>query len=207
MLSAIFNRLPLVIRAPLKRWRYQSQIRSGKFVSPEPEFRDLSNYLKPGEWAIDVGANVGHYTLRMADIVGEAGRVVAFEPIPDTFKLLCANVRRPNVTLINAAASAGGAMARMSVPGGNAYRAAIGAGDIQVLCLSIDELHLPGRIALLKIDAEGHDAEVLKGAERTIARDRPTLIVESGALEGWLTERGYRCTRTANSPNIVAVGQ
>jgi FkbM family methyltransferase len=205
MLSAVLNRLPQVIRSPLKRLRYKSQIRSGSFVSPEPEFRVLSNYLRPGEWAIDVGANVGHYTLRMAEIVGDAGRVIAFEPIPDTFKLLCANVRKGNVTFINAAASASSSMANMSVPHGNAYRAAIGSGNIRVLCLCIDELNLPARVALLKVDAEGHDAEVLKGAERTILRDRPVLIVESGGAEGWLGERGYRCTRLEGSPNLIAV--
>jgi len=207
MLSAVFNRLPEAVRSPLKRWRYRSQIRSGTFVSPEPEFRALTNYLHVGDWAIDVGANVGHYTLRMSDIVGEIGRVVAFEPIPDTFKLLCANVRKPNVTFINAAASIKSTIACMSVPQGNAYRAAIGSGDIRVLCLCIDELQLPQRVALLKVDAEGHDSEVLKGAERTILRDRPVLIVESGEAEGWLGKRGYACTRLDGSPNFVAVSQ
>jgi FkbM family methyltransferase len=207
MLSAVLNRLPEAVRSPLKRLRYQSQIRSGTFVSPEPDFRSLSNYLQAGAWAIDVGANVGHYTLRMSDIVGDAGRVIAFEPIPDTFKLLCANVRRRNVTFINAAASASSSIACMSVPQHNAYRAAIGSGDIRVLCLSIDELQLPQRVALLKIDAEGHDSEVLKGAERTILRDRPVLIVESGEAEGWLGNRGYGCTRLDGSPNLIAVSK
>jgi len=207
MLSAVLNRLPEAVRSPLKRWRYRTQIRSGTFVSPEPDFRVLSNYLRAGDWVIDVGANVGHYTLRMSEIVGDTGRVIAFEPIPSTFKLLCANVRQPNVTFLNAAASAKSAIVCMSVPQGNAYRAAIGSGDIRVLCLCIDELQLPQRVALLKIDAEGHDAEVLKGAERTILRDRPVLIVESGEAEGWLGKRGYGCTRLAGSPNLIAVSQ
>jgi FkbM family methyltransferase len=207
MLSAVFNRLPEAVRSPLKRLRYRSQIRKGTFVSPEPDFRVLSNYLKAGDWAIDVGANVGHYTLRLSEIVGDTGRVIAFEPIPDTFKLLCANVRKANVTFMNAAASVTSAIACMSVPQGNAYRAAIGSGEIRVLCLCIDELQLPQRIALLKVDAEGHDSEVLKGAERTILRDRPVLIVESGDAEGWLGKRGYTCTRLDGSPNLIAVSQ
>jgi len=114
MLPEVLNRLPDSMRSPLKRMRYRAQIRGGTFISPEPDFRVLSNYLRPGEWAIDVGANVGHYTLRMSDIVGETGRVVAFEPIPETFKLLCANVRRRNVTFLNAAASAKSSVAYMS---------------------------------------------------------------------------------------------
>jgi FkbM family methyltransferase len=181
------------------------QIRNGAFVSPEPDFSALPKYLQRGDWAIDVGANVGHYTLRMADIVGALGRVIAFEPIPDTFKLLCANVRRSNVTFINAAASAKSSVACMSVPEGNAYRASIGSGDIRVLCLCIDELQIPQRIALIKVDAEGHDLEVLNGARRTILRDRPVLIVESGAAENWLRECGYSCIRLVGSPNLIAV--
>ena len=172
MLSAIFNRLPLAVRAPLSRRHFQLEVQGGNLASPASGFRNLSNYLRPGECAIDVGARAGHVTLRMADIVGEAGRVVAFEPDVEVFEQLCARVRRPNVKLSNGTPV-------------------------------IDELHPGSRVALLKIDARGPD-EVLKGAEGTIARDRPTLLVESQALPGWLREHGYRGSRQGRAPYLVA---
>lgn len=204
MLSAIFNRLPLAVRAPLARWQAQPQLPGGELAGPEPAFQNLSNYLVPGACAIDVGARLGRDTLRMADIVGETGRVVSFESDPEAYARLCANVRRTNVTLINAFASARDSLARMGASGAGTGRVGMGHGNIQVPCLSIDELNLPGRVALLKIDARGHGAEVLEGAARTIARDRPTLVVDSGAPQGWFAERGYRCSRLGQSRFIVA---
>lgn len=49
--------------------------------------------MAPGDWALDIGANVGHYTKRMSDLAGPEGRVIAFEPVPDTFAVLCANAQ------------------------------------------------------------------------------------------------------------------
>ena len=172
MLSAIINRLPLAVRAPLSRRQIQLQVQSGNLDSPASGFRNLSNYLRPGDCAIDVGARAGHVTLRMADLVGQAGRVISFEPDVAAFEQLCARVRCPNVTLGKASPV-------------------------------IDELHPGRRVALLKIDARAPH-EVLKGAELTIARDRPTLLVESGALPGWLLAHGYRCSRQGRSPYLVA---
>jgi FkbM family methyltransferase len=203
MLSAIFNRLPLVLRAPLKRSHSQAGVQGGNSVSLEREFRDLPNYLRPGECAIHVGAGTGHGALRMADIVGATGTVIAFEANLALFAQLCANVRRANVMLINACASAGGSLGRMPAAGG-AGRTAIRDADLLAPCLSIDELRLPARVALLKVDAGGQGAAVLEGAERTIARDRPTLLVEAGAYQGWLTLRGYRCSRRGASQSLVA---
>jgi FkbM family methyltransferase len=119
--------------------------------------------------------------------------------------MLCANVRAGNVTFVNAAASSRASIENMGVPDGNAYRAAIGDGDIRVMCLRIDALELPQRIALLKVDAEGHDLQVLAGAEQTIRRDRPTIIVESVDAEAWLAQRGYTLSRYLGSPNAVAI--
>jgi FkbM family methyltransferase len=64
--------------------------------------------VKPGDWVLDVRANVGHYSHRLSDLVGPAGRIFAFEPVRETFELLTANVARfahANVTLLNVTAS------------------------------------------------------------------------------------------------------
>jgi FkbM family methyltransferase len=164
---------------------------------------------------IDVGANVGHYTLRFSELVGPAGRVLAFEPVPDTFELLAAAASLapfPNITLFNVAASSTTALASMSIPREatgqrNYYRAQLGDGppDVHTLCLPIDGLELPTRVALVKIDAEGHELSVLYGMTRLLERDLPVLLVEdsSQAIPAFLARFGYQMTRQLDSFNCI----
>ncbi len=203
-LQSIASRLPLRFQQELSRARHGWQIRRRTFADlSDPFFAMLEQLVKPGDWAIDVGANVGHYTLRLPALVGPAGRVVAIEPIPDTFELLATNAHRAharNITLLNAACSSGTSVARMDVPvrgSGlpNYYEARITEdAPLAVLCLPIDALALPERVALLKVDAEGHDFEVLRGAQRLIERDRPAILTEGASAEmiRWLDAHGYR---------------
>ena len=106
--KSIAARLPNRMQVALKKAHYGRQIRRGKFETPEPEFQTLEKYVRPGDWVVDIGANIGHYTLRMSRRVGPAGRVLAFEPMLQTFELLSSNVyagQIHNVTLFNIALS------------------------------------------------------------------------------------------------------
>lgn len=197
---------------------FQRQIRNRTFIPDEPEMKVISDLVKPGDWVIDVGANVGHYTLHMAACVGATGRVFAFEPLPETFALLTANVQAAdtnNVTLINAAASNQTCISNMSVPKSqdhgmdNLYRAHLEpTGDHPVFCMPLDSMPHSQPIKLIKIDAEGYDLEVLEGAEKLILAHKPIVIAESKGndpITEWLVNRGYLVTKAApNSPNIVA---
>jgi FkbM family methyltransferase len=216
MLKKLASWLPDGAQHSLKRIRFSRQIRTGTFVPHgEPEIRAISDSVREGDWVIDVGANIGHYTCHLSACTGRQGRVIAFEPIPDTFALLSSNVLahgRNNVTLINAAASDRFTVAAMNLPKfasglANYYRAALAEdGDYSVLCIPIDTLDLP-RITLIKIDAEGHDLAVLNGANALIDRDRPMLIVEctpDDAVADWMRQRGYELTHFPGSPNVVA---
>lgn len=216
MLKKIVSMLPSSTQEDLKRLHFRRLIRRGHFLADEPEINIIGELLRPGDCAVDVGANIGHYTCQFGRIVGPSGRVIAIEPMTNTFAHLAANVLASglnNVTLLNLAASSGTGVARMRVPKfetglHNYYRAEIAAaGDYAVLCMPIDSLTLPHRVALMKVDAEGHDMEVLKGAKALISRDHPTLIVECGlkseAAE-WLRSLGYALTRAPDSPNSVA---
>src|SRR5438128_7943415 len=119
LLKRIVARLPDRWQFELRRFRYARQIAQGTFDTPEPEYKLLSQWIKPGDWVLDIGANVGHYTKRLSELVGDHGRVIAFEPVPTTFHLLAANVQlfeHSNVTLINAAASDKLGIAGMSMP-------------------------------------------------------------------------------------------
>src|SRR5215470_17062957 len=108
LLKRIAATLPAVWQNELKRVHFRNQIRHNRFVTDEPEYSILPTLISAGDWVIDVGANVGHYTKRFSELVGPTGRVIAFEPVPETFALLAANLQvlpKTNATLINAAVS------------------------------------------------------------------------------------------------------
>jgi FkbM family methyltransferase len=216
LLKQIAARLPLRWQIALKRLRYARQIRTGTFATDEPEYGLLPELVRPGDWVLDVGANVGHYTKRLSELVGPRGRVIAFEPTPTTFSLLAANVQlfaHPNVTLINAAVSDKTDLVGMAIPkfdSGlvNYYEAHLSPAEdcaLSALTLSLDSLRLDRRIALVKIDAEDHESAVLDGMEKLIGQHHPVLIVETGSpnvvarLQAW----GYVPEKLAGSPNYL----
>src|SRR5258708_7971881 len=119
MLKQMAAHFPAKWQHELKRHYYSWQIRHGRFRTHEQEFQQLDEYVSPGDWAIDIGANVGHYTAKLSKLVGPNGRVLALEPVPKTFELLAHNARyfqNANVTLLNVAASDRAAVLGMEVP-------------------------------------------------------------------------------------------
>lgn len=214
VLKSLSSKLPTGLQQELKRRHFARQIRNGTFLTDEAEYQMLSQWVRAGDWVLDVGANIGHYTHRMSELVGDQGRVIAFEPVPETFELLAANTAlfpRQNVTLINIAASTKTRLLGMDIPKfdtglDNYYMAHLteeGAAR-KVLCASIDGLGLE-TISLVKIDAEGHELEVLGGMTQILERDRPVLIVEVSGAEtpALLHELGYVSRREPNSSNVI----
>ncbi|MBR0679707.1 FkbM family methyltransferase [Roseomonas eburnea] len=151
--------------------------------------------LRVGMHVADVGANVGYYSLLMAEMVGEAGQVLAVEPNPAVAPLLRANLLMGGFAARVAVEEAAlGAAAedgrRLAVPGGapmNAAlmpRAAEGGHAVRVTTL---DARLEGwpRLDLVKIDAEGAEAEILQGMQAVLARWRPHLVIEINAARGY----------------------
>lgn len=214
LLKRLAAHLPAGAQHELRRIFFRSQIRRRSFFTDEKEYALLDRFLRPGDWALDIGANVGHYTMRMAELVGRTGRVIAVEPVPDTFALLAENVRHSghaNVSLLNCAASERTATVGMEIPRWcdgleNYYQAHIitGTAGLTILALSIDALSLP-RVRLVKIDAEGHELPVLRGMRQLVERCAPILIVETSAdetirlLESW----AYTVERLPGSSNVL----
>jgi FkbM family methyltransferase len=198
--------------------RYRYQIRRNSFTTGEPEFSILHRLVSPGDFVFDIGANVGHYTKALSELVGPHGRVVAVEPVPTTFSLLAANIDHfdyKNVTLLNVALSNRFDQVGMHVPMGfsrikNYYRAQITdeAPDVRVLALRLDSLGINRSVRLVKIDAEGHDRAVLEGARDLIERDSPIIIVETDSnvaeeVFELLSALGYTGKKFADSPNTI----
>jgi FkbM family methyltransferase len=175
----------------------------GEYSEGELElFRQL---LRPGDVAVDAGANIGALTVGMARLVAPGGAVVAFEPQRTIFEILCDNLRANGLTNVTAYRRAAGSKpGTIRVPpldyaqaenfGGVALGSA--QGD-EVEVVTLDSLGLP-RLLLLKVDVEGMEFDVVVGARATIARLQPALYVEndradrSQRLISLLFEIGYR---------------
>lgn len=218
MLKRLASRLPISVQQELKRLHFSWLIRRGVFTSAEEddtEFSRLAEWVRSGDWVLDLGANVGNYTARLSELVGPTGRVISFEPVPETFELLVANIARfplRNVTLLNVAASDEVAARSMTIPmldSGleNRYMAQVtdGPGQLQIMCLPVDHLRLPHQVRLVKVDVEGHERLALKGMDALLRRDRPVLIVEGrdDDVATFLAGLGYAFQDTPGSPNRV----
>jgi FkbM family methyltransferase len=151
-------------------------------------FRQL---LRVGDVAVDAGANIGAHTLALARLVGESGAVVAFEPQRIPFQALCANLALNSIANVIAhQAALGEAPGAVVVPPidyrkpGNFGGVALGGHEKgeRVPVVTIDGLGL-GACRLLKVDVEGMEAAVLRGARTTIERHHPVLYVENDRNE------------------------
>lgn len=216
MLKRLASRLPHKWQTELKRHHFGRQISKGRFVTDEPEYEMLESMVKPGDWVVDIGANVGHYTKKLSELVGPSGRVLAFEPVPTTFSLLSANTQlfpHANVSLFNAAVSDKLDLVGMSMPkfesGLDNYYEAHLSGDsdsnTSVLTISVDELLKDRPVSLVKIDAEGHEAFVLEGMKQLIRKHHPVLVLETedAAVVSQLEGAGYQSERIEGSPNTI----
>jgi len=165
------------------------------------EFAWLGSVLARGMTVLDVGANEGLYALFAARRVGPAGHVVAIEPSGREFQILQENLALNglvNVTAVRAAASDREGPTRLRIAEAeHAGQSSLGpfaypiaqAGEETVPLRRIDELAETlglDRVQLMKVDVEGAEVAVLRGARDLLARDRPALLLEvvEAALQG-----------------------
>ncbi len=193
------------------------------FGAYEEHFAELFSYLVvPGDRCIDVGANVGVHTVRLAKLVGAAGEVIAIEPNEEAARRAVSNLALNQVTnarVMHAAATdQAGGYVELYLPGNqdtNRARASLLPHDYltgsvaKVPTVSIDHI-TQGPVALIKIDVEGHEGAVVTGAATTIDRYFPTVIFEyapyllsspSQSPFSWLAGRGYEMLRIRDERN------
>ena len=147
----------------------------------------LRSLLKPGMTVIDVGANVGYTTLLTSRAVGPLGRVLAVEPEPTNYALLCANIWAAgalNVQPIRAAAHRTTGAVSLSLSGDNSgdhrcYTHSSATRMIEVRSVRLDDVLRPDvPVDVVKIDVQGMEQVVVQGMESVIARTHPVLLVE-----------------------------
>jgi FkbM family methyltransferase len=180
----------------------------------EPHLRKVfEDTCRPGMTVVDVGANVGYFSLIASDLVGSDGRVIAIEPNSENCRLVLLSMlanKSENIELLpvaldrkqgwsyftNHIGSNGGLIEDESV------QLSDGRGFV-VPTFRLDDV-VEGRVDFIKLDAEGAEGRVLAGAARIIESYRPTVTSEFslemlGRVSGvsgedylkWFTSRGY----------------
>jgi FkbM family methyltransferase len=155
----------------------------------EDEIKFLRRLLQTGQKVIDIGANYGVYTLSMARTVGPSGAVWAFEPASSTMALLAQGVAAngfSQVVLESSALSSSSGSARLSLSDQSEMNALVrseesAAHSETVPLVTLDEcMQKYGwrDIAFMKIDAEGEEANILKGGRRFFAELSPLIQYE-----------------------------
>lgn len=154
---------------------------------PEPELVDLiRRVVRPGDIVIDGGANIGFFSFLMSGLVGESGRVIAFEPAPpniDRFKINRDLNRFINVALYTEALWSEIAKLDFWVnkdTGQSALWMSVDSIEkIQVRALPLDSIScaLTAGVRLMKLDVEGAEERVLLGATSLLERGFPTFVV------------------------------
>ncbi len=196
-----------------------------------PTTQFVLEHLRPGDRFVDIGAYQGYFSVLAASVVGEDGKVIAFEANPEPCQYLEQSIVRngfaDRISVVNAALSSEGEGAKefyLSSRPRNAgmssfsptfagYRdeqAVDAAKSIKVRCLAFDDWLAEnplGAIRIVKIDVEGWDLEVLKGMQSTLEKTPPAYLVvetEPGSeVESFLRGYGYEPKTLSEGKNVA----
>ena len=159
------------------------------FSTYEPEQTALfETYIKPGKVVFDIGAHAGYYTLLSSVIVGAEGKVLAFEPNPCNYRNLVNNVkinRLGNVEMLETAVSDENGHSFFESGSGTGTGRLTSEGCIKVRTVRLDDLVVERNIRpdFMKIDTEGAEMLVLRGARQVLIESRPTLFLSTHGKE------------------------
>jgi len=191
LLRRAFEYLPAEFKNAVLKRHYYHVVRHFD-TDLEPDQKIIELLVKPGDHAIDVGANVGVYTQLLAKLVATSGKVLSFEPVPVTFSFLSYTIRKlrmSNVELRNTAVGSVAGTVSMVIPdtvlkSGNIYEAKIVPASesaeqaFEVAIESLDTVASGLTPSFIKVDVEGHELECLRGAARLIQSHRPAMLLE-----------------------------
>ena len=193
--------------------RFRHRALKARLRDQRAEFGVIRHHLRPGDIVCDIGANKGSFVYWLSNWVGD-GRVVAFEPQPDLARALaevCGAIGLGNVKVEAKAVFSRSGVQDLFLPTGHQPGASLlqraVEGDrftkLSVPTVALDDYFAANdRVTLLKIDVEGAELEVFKGAERILRQHTPLLVFECenrhltpGSVRdvfAWLEARGYQ---------------
>lgn len=216
-------KLSLNLQEYLQSWIYVF----GAYELPTVKF--IRSYLRPGDTAIDVGGQIGYLSLVMATSADRAVSVLSFEPEHDNIRRFRTNVslnQLRNIELIEqaAASSVGTLKLYLSADSNAGTHSTIRDNEnvsdkfIEIPCTTIDHEVLNRsleRVDLIKIDVEGGEIDVIKGALNTLSTLRPVVITELGdalqkarglstdEFKSFLSDLGYECYRINDNGTLA----
>jgi FkbM family methyltransferase len=181
------------------------------------ETRLLDKLLSPGDTFIDVGAHIGWFSTLAASRTGRSGKVIACEPYPDNVKLLRENLAlndARNAHVIEAALGSQPGTTRLAHGGDSGGVTALDwalEGAVEVPVTTLDDVAQgAGAVKLLKIDVEGWEPHVLRGAAKMLSRTSYVLIeINRPCLEhaGSSQEEVFDLLRSAGFTSFSRVAQ
>jgi len=165
------------------------------FKSHEPiNTQIISRILKKGMTCLDIGGNIGYYVLLERQLVGDKGRIIAFEPSPRNYNYLKKNIQLQNVTNISAynfacgdidgnatffinKKSNGCKVISEGVAPPDPSLGTLSEVPVRILDPFIEELKL-GRVDFVRMDSEGYELHILKGLKKTLEKFKPIISIE-----------------------------
>jgi FkbM family methyltransferase len=184
-----YDRCALAVEPSFKSIVTSVLLAQGDWFEREMEFWRI--WLKPGMTVLDIGANVGVYTFSAAQRVGSQGRVIAIEPYEPCVNCLTETKTLNKfdwVKIYQSAASSRSGMASLQIYSASELNEIIPDSDAdpthsqRINCITLDELMFREeleRVDFIKLDAEGHELDILAGASKMIAVFQPTILYEN----------------------------
>lgn len=170
--------------------------------------------LKEDDVFLDVGANIGYYSVLAGKIIGDSGRVISVEPVPSTAEVLNYNIELNNlrnVKVIQKAIWSDNQVITMHVPKSFFGMASIcnlhDADAFAVEGITLDTVCEAQEVNLLKIDAEGSEYQILKGARKTLEKTRNVVLEASSEKDkiiGLLSEEQFTIRKLKFTSHVLA---
>jgi len=151
------------------------------------ETQIIKKEVKEGDVVLDIGANIGYYTVILSKLVGEKGKIIAFEPDPENFVLLKKNVKInncENVTLVQKAVSDETRKLKLYLSEDNKgdhriYDAGEGRKYIEIEAISLDDYfkNYSRKIGLIKMDIQGAEPVAIQGMTLLLEKNKDVKII------------------------------
>lgn len=146
---------------------------------------DILDYIRDNypvqKTIVDIGANIGNHSFYFGNYL-KYDTLFCLEPIEENYQLLMLNMEKfDNISLLRVAASSKSGPLKMTMNMQNLGAHYVNdSGDVEIQAITLDRVVPMENVTLLKIDAEGHEPEILNGASDTLYRCRPLILMEDG---------------------------